>query len=169
MDLLKYLEPIKDLPVRFSNLAFWRGVRNLKDCVVNAFEYLDSWGTHIESVALAETKISTVKSTIDTAATLQEHFKIKTNNNLSWIELDFTKIGVRILNDIENVDVLSAVALAELDLGNYPSIAVTLPVIYQKNFGFTLSCDTVIRIPLPVKVAPSYIPYATFTVYYSHK
>ena len=50
MDLLKYLEPMKNLPERFSNLAFWRGVRNLKDCVVNAFEYLDSWGTHIESL-----------------------------------------------------------------------------------------------------------------------
>ena len=50
MDLLKYLEPMKNLPERFSNLAFWRGVRNLKDYVVNAFEYLDSWGTHIESL-----------------------------------------------------------------------------------------------------------------------
>ena len=50
MDLLKYLEPMKNIPDRFSNLAFWRGVRNLKDCVVNAFEYLDSWGTHIESL-----------------------------------------------------------------------------------------------------------------------
>ena len=44
MDLLKYLEPMKNLPERFSNLAFWRGVKNLKDCVVNAFEYVDSRG-----------------------------------------------------------------------------------------------------------------------------
>lgn len=49
MDLLKYLEPMKNLPERFSNLAFWRGVRNFKDCVVNAFEYLDSWGESVES------------------------------------------------------------------------------------------------------------------------
>lgn len=49
MDLLKYLEPMKNLPERFSNLAFWRGFRNLKDCVVNAFEYLDSWGKSIET------------------------------------------------------------------------------------------------------------------------
>lgn len=48
MDLLKYLEPMKNLPERFSNLAFWRGVRNLKDCVVNAFEYVDIWGDNIE-------------------------------------------------------------------------------------------------------------------------
>lgn len=49
MDLLKYLEPMKNIPERFSNLAFWRGVRKLKDEVVNAFEYLDSWGDNIES------------------------------------------------------------------------------------------------------------------------
>lgn len=49
MDLLKYLEPMKDLPKRFSNLAFWRDVRKFKDEVVNALEYLYSWGTHIES------------------------------------------------------------------------------------------------------------------------
>ena len=49
MDLLKYLEPMKNIPERFSNLAFWRGVRKLKDEVVSAFEYVDSWGKNIES------------------------------------------------------------------------------------------------------------------------
>lgn len=49
MDLLKYLEPMKNLPERFTNLAFWRGVRKLRDEVVNAFEYVDSWGENIES------------------------------------------------------------------------------------------------------------------------
>ena len=49
MDLLKYLEPMKNAPERFSNLAFWRGVRKLKDEVVNAFEYVDSWGDSIET------------------------------------------------------------------------------------------------------------------------
>ena len=48
MDLLKYLTPMKNMPERFSNLAFWRGVRKLKDEVVNAFEYVDSWGKSIE-------------------------------------------------------------------------------------------------------------------------
>lgn len=59
MDLLKYLEPMKNLPDRFSNLAFWRGVRKLRDEVVNAFEYVDSWGTHIEE------SISPLVSTTD--------------------------------------------------------------------------------------------------------
>lgn len=48
MDLLKYLEPMKNLPKQFSNLAFWRGVKKLRDEVVNAFEYVDSWGENIE-------------------------------------------------------------------------------------------------------------------------
>ena len=50
MDLSRYLETMKNLPDRFSNLAFWRGVRKLKDEVVSAFEYIDSWGDHIETV-----------------------------------------------------------------------------------------------------------------------
>lgn len=49
MDLLKYLEPMKNLPERFSNLAFWRGVRKLRDEVVSAFEYIDLWGKSVES------------------------------------------------------------------------------------------------------------------------
>ena len=48
MDLSKYLETMKNLPERFANLAFWRGVRKLKDEVVNSFEYIDSWGKNIE-------------------------------------------------------------------------------------------------------------------------
>lgn len=49
MDLLKYMETMKNIPVRFSNLAFWHGVRRLRDEVVNAFEYVNIWGTYIES------------------------------------------------------------------------------------------------------------------------
>lgn len=49
MDLSKYLKTMKNLPDRFSNLAFWRGVRKLRDEVVSAFEYIDSWGDNIES------------------------------------------------------------------------------------------------------------------------
>lgn len=48
MDLLKYLEPMKNLPNRFSNLAFWRGVRKLRDKLVDTFEYMEEWGNGIE-------------------------------------------------------------------------------------------------------------------------
>ena len=64
MDLLKYLEPMKNIPERFSNLAFWRGVRKLRDEVVNAFEYVDSWGDNIEN------KEAQMKSDIANAQTI---------------------------------------------------------------------------------------------------
>ena len=66
MDLLKYLEPMKHLPDRFSNLAFWRGCSKFKDAVVNALEYVDSWGESIEHDinSLQNVKISTYHSAI---------------------------------------------------------------------------------------------------------
>ena len=48
MDLLKYLKPMKNIPERFSNLAFWRGLRKLRDKVVDTFEYVGEWGNGIE-------------------------------------------------------------------------------------------------------------------------
>lgn len=60
MDLLKYLVPMKNLPERFSNLAFWRGVRKLKVEVVNAFEYVNRWGTNVEQEL---SKIKTINYT----------------------------------------------------------------------------------------------------------
>ena len=67
MDLLKYLEPMKNLPERFSNLAFWRGVRKLKNEVVNAFEYVDSWGDFVENnLTSLESKISHLTSSLST-------------------------------------------------------------------------------------------------------
>ena len=48
MDLSKYLETMKNLPDRFSNLTFWRGVRKLKDEMLKTFEYVEDWGNGIE-------------------------------------------------------------------------------------------------------------------------
>ena len=60
MDLLKYLEPMKNLPNRFSNLAFWRGVRKLKNELIETFEYVGEWGNGIES------QITDIKNDITT-------------------------------------------------------------------------------------------------------
>jgi soluble cytochrome b562 len=48
MKLLEYLEPMKTLPNRFSNLAFWRVLRAFKDDVVAAFTYVNTWGLWVE-------------------------------------------------------------------------------------------------------------------------
>lgn len=49
MKLSKYLLPMTNLPDKFSNLAFWRGVRKLKDEMIKTFEYVGEWGNGIES------------------------------------------------------------------------------------------------------------------------
>lgn len=48
MKLSKYLLPMTNLPDRFSNLAFWRSVRTLKDDINATFKYIESWGNGIE-------------------------------------------------------------------------------------------------------------------------
>lgn len=60
MDLSQYLETMKKLPERFSNLTFWRGVRKLRDKMVDTFEYVGEWGNGIEG------EITDIKSDITT-------------------------------------------------------------------------------------------------------
>ena len=50
MNLSKYIESMKNLPDRFSNLAFWRCIRKLKYAIVNTFNYIESWGNRIENL-----------------------------------------------------------------------------------------------------------------------
>ena len=64
MNLSKYLAPMKNTPERFSNLAFWRGVRKLKDDVVNTFKYIESWGTYIESLLPSGTYVESSEITL---------------------------------------------------------------------------------------------------------
>ena len=88
MDLLKYLTPMKNMPERFSNLAFWRGVRNLKDMVVNAFEYVNSWGTNIES-ELANNGMKIIKTVNLTSNMLTIH----PNNNSYFATVEWRGIS----------------------------------------------------------------------------
>lgn len=59
---------MKNLPDRFSNLAFWRAVRKLKDDVVNAFKYVDSWGKSIENELSQITAIDKLEDLYVTAS-----------------------------------------------------------------------------------------------------
>lgn len=71
MDLLKYLEPMKNLPERFSNLAFWRGVRKLRDEIIKTFENLESWGTLVENnLTSLDSKISNLSSSLSSIGSL---------------------------------------------------------------------------------------------------
>lgn len=117
MDLLKYLEPMKNIPERFSNLAFWRGVRKLKDEVVNAFEYIDSWGDNIESeesqmkldIANAQT-IATDAQTIATNANYSTKYSI---SNEPWqttqpkTKIVKNNIGVRVNSSDKSIVIIA--------------------------------------------------------------
>lgn len=64
MKLLDYLDPMKTLPNRFSNLAFWRTLRVLKDKIVEAFTYVNTWGNSIEKEQRTQNDIITTHGNI---------------------------------------------------------------------------------------------------------
>jgi hypothetical protein len=104
MDLLKYLEPMKNLPERFSNLAFWRGVRKLRDEVVNAFEYVDSWGENIEhSLPGLYNGYSSygMSNPIDDFSSLIEIGSISQYSDGVKIKTDYSNINVTVPSDCE--------------------------------------------------------------------
>ena len=80
MNLLKYIESMKFLPDRFSNLAFWRGVRKLRDKIVDTFEYVGEWGNGIEN-SLSE---------INTDLSGLQNWKTSVDNSLSSIDADLS-------------------------------------------------------------------------------
>ena len=94
MDLLKYLEPMKNLPKRFSNLAFWYEVRKLRDEVVNAFKYVDSWGDGIELniSALRNYKISSYKSPKFDASSPSHTMILGFNDSQHWCKLTLNNV-----------------------------------------------------------------------------
>lgn len=94
MDLLKYLEPMKNIPERFSNLAFWRGVKKLRDEVVNAFEYVDSWGDGIELniSALRNYKISSYQSPTFDASSPSHSMILGFNDSQHWCKLTLNNV-----------------------------------------------------------------------------
>ena len=90
MNLLKYLEPMKNLPERFSNLAFWRGVRKLRDEVVNAFEYINTWGTSVETKENElEERINSISglSLLKTINLTMDMFNFKPQDNTYFMKI----------------------------------------------------------------------------------
>lgn len=124
MDLLKYLEPIKNLPDRFSNLAFWRGVRNLKDCVVNAFEYLDSWGENIEH-------------TLNNLSTLPpfEYYDIRKLKSVPITDIFWNKA---VMTNVGNSTLISFNSALELTLDIAPNIPPMIQIGTSPQFSMSV-------------------------------
>ena len=101
MNLLKYINPIKNLPDRFSNLAFWRCVRKLKACIINALDYINVWGAGIEN-SLSEmntdlsglqewkTSVDSSLSSIDSDLSGLQSWKTSVDSSLSSIDNDLS-------------------------------------------------------------------------------
>ena len=96
MNLLKYLEPMKNLPNRFSNLAFWRGVRKLKDEMLKTFEYVGEWGNGIEGqITDINVNISGLKysnNTRDSRISALESSDVNLNSEITDIKNDITTL-----------------------------------------------------------------------------
>ena len=120
MDLSRYLETIKNLPDRFSNLAFWRGVRKLRDGIVNAFEYIDTWGEDIEHELSNITKVNYSKTSM-------------VNINESR-----TNVNFHVIEDVDHDAVI--IMFAPFDI-----VVNSLPQDYGAIVGveFTVSMDSV--------------------------
>lgn len=96
MDILKYLEPMKNLPNRFSNLAFWRVVRKLKDEMIKTFEYVGEWGNSIEGQILDINNsiggINYSNQTRDSRISALESSDVNLNTEITNIKSDITTL-----------------------------------------------------------------------------
>ena len=151
MDLLKYLEPMKNMPERFSNLAFWRGVRKLKDAVVNAFEYIDSWGESIESRISEIPIIHTLKDLY--VATPSTTVSLVTDVNNSTISIHGNGIKFKLPDDCIVPIIFTATVYINYD-GTHP-LTVDMPLsTSHSSFDpstHTITFNTFDTIPTIVK------------------
>lgn len=151
MDLLKYLEPMKHLPDRFSNLAFWRGCRKFKDAVVNAFEYVDSWGESIESEIAQIPIIRTLKDLYIT--TSASTVSLVTDLTNSTISIHGNRIQFKLPDDCIVPIIFSVAAYINYD-GTHP-VTVDMPLsTSHSSFDAstnTITFDTFDTIPTIVK------------------
>ena len=96
MDLSQYLETMKNLPERFSNLNFWRGVRKLRDKMVETFEYVGEWGNGIEGQILdINGSIAGLKysnETRDSRISALESSDVNLNTEITNIKNDITTL-----------------------------------------------------------------------------
>lgn len=91
MDLSNYLETMKNLPDRFSNLAFWRGVRKLKDEIVKTFENVEIWGTLVENnLESLSSQIESLNENLSTIGTTAGNAMSKAQSAYSRINNSFS-------------------------------------------------------------------------------
>ena len=147
MDLSKYLETMKKLPDRFSNLAFWRGVRKLKDKLVETFEYVGEWGNGIEGQILdRKGRIAGIKyadKTRDSRISALEDgarwLPIKNAVNTHKVFIDMSKVNASIERAFEG-NFSSVVVNGNPDMGTVPLLvpnATITPLCLDVYFEYS--------------------------------
>lgn len=136
MDLSNYLETMKNLPVRFSNLAFWCGVRKLKDKLVDTFKYMEEWGNGIEGQIL---DINNSIGHINYSNRIRDSRIIELENTAKW-------------RPIKN-----AVSTQRLNI-NFASVNATIRRAFEGNFT-----SYVFEGNPHIVTVPSLVPNATIT------
>lgn len=158
MDLLKYLEPMKNIPERFSNLAFWHGVRKLKDLVVNAFEYVDSWGESVELdiSSLQKTKIVRYVSdyiddlpTVSVVYNLDDHYWHGNVGNISIRKLDNNIViplgfGFKAYKTDGTFGTYIFLPFGDCDIDTTPANTISLRNIHSSNVTYNFNDEPLI-------------------------
>ena len=128
MNLLKYINTIKNIPDRFSNLAFWRCVRKLKDCIISAMDCINVWGIGVDTDLSA---LKEWKSSVDTDLSGLQEWKTGVDSSLSKVSNDITAVS----NIAADAQTSATKALARIngafEILEY-DIAVSKPSNYQK-------------------------------------
>ena len=156
MDLLKYLKPMKNLPVRFSNLACWRDLRKLKDSVVKAFEYVNSWGVKIET-QLNPKLFSTVFTTTQTDEMFQW-----SQTGANQFSLFITKNTIGFTEQVDaNITIVDVKFFLSFDTPNIP----TIPLIPSRTTNENDFCAILIDRTLNLNIAAEQIQTRSYYNY----
>ena len=132
MNLSQYLETMKKLPERFSNLTFWRGVRKLRDKLVDTFEYVGEWGNGIES------QITDIKNDITTL----ENTDTSLDSRISALEsAGGGGGGALVFNSNHKTFSPQSIEVLEsnLDTSESGSLLIPYPKVIYARFSGTLS------------------------------
>lgn len=158
MDLSQYLVTMKNLPERFSNLSFWRGVRKLRDKMVDTFKYVGEWGNGIEGNILdINGKIAGLdysNRTRDSRISALESSDVNLNTEIANIKSDITTL--------ENTDVSLDSRISALEnAGGGGSGGGSGALVFNSNSkSFTPTTIEVLKSNLDVSDAGSLlVPY----------
>lgn len=135
MKLLEYLEPMKTLPNRFSNLAFWRILRVFKDDVVDAFTYVDTWGKWVEDEQVSQNnKINSHENSISSIQKEQISQNESITANTNGISDIWTSVG-NVNTDLDALKKLVFDASSNFKITTYTDMKGTVKNIVDSLYA----------------------------------